>query len=252
MPELELKRFEASLKLLGDGSPEGTVQAMFSPFNKRDEGDDVTLSTFFTDGQPIAMTPWGHNWGDLPPGKGVVRNLTEGAAFDGAFFMDTDSGVQHYRTVKNMGGLQEWSFGFRVLESRVGSFADGNDTPVRYLVRGEIYEVSPVLIGMNRGTYTLGIKGGLPIAEQGDAALAAVRDLLDRSKSLADLRAKDGRVLSEANRKRLGGLLEALKSVQADIEDLLQSTEPPAKGASLLSEFVRYQKITAQLRAIGV
>jgi hypothetical protein len=247
----ELKQFKASLKLM-DGQPEGSVQAMFSIFNKRDEGNDVVLPSFFTDGQPIAMTPWGHNWGDLPPGKGVIRVLTEGAVFDGAFFMDTEQGVQHYRTVKNMGGLQEWSFGFSVKEASIGQFPDGNEMPVRYLVKGETYEVTPCLVGMNRDTFTLGIKSGLPYIEQGDAVLAAVRDLLGRSKSLADLRAKDGRVLSEANRKRLGGLLEALKSVQADIEDLLQSTEPPAKGADLLREFVRYQEITAQLRATGV
>jgi hypothetical protein len=248
---MELKRFEARLKLLGDGSPEGTVQAMFSIFNKRDEGGDVVLPSFFTDGQPVAMSSWGHDWGNLPPGKGVIRVLPEGAAFDGAFFMDTATGQQHYQVVKALSDLQQWSFGFNVLESKVGPFPDGNPDPVRFLVRGETYEVSPVLVGMNRDTYTLGIKSGLPIAEQGDAVLAAVRDLLGRSKSLADLRAKDGRVLSEANRKRLGGLLDALKAVQADIEDLLSSTEPP-KGIDLVHEFVRYQEIRGQIMAIGV
>jgi HK97 family phage prohead protease len=248
MDKLEIKAIPGPIQLKEGGEP-GAVSAVFSTFNVVDGDGDVVLSTAFTHGQKVPMT-WAHDW-SKPVGKGQILIEQERAVFDGGFFLETDMGLEAYKTVKAMSAanLQDWSWGFRVLDA---SFEERDAKPVRVIKRAQVFEVSPVLVGAGVDTYTLGIKSGLPYADEAEQVLATCKAFTERSTSLADVRRKDGRVLSEANRKRLGGLLDALKAVQADIEDLLQSTEPPAKGASLLTEFVRYQKITAQIRAIGV
>src|SRR5215207_2519951 len=153
---MDTKHFKARLNF-GQGDEEGRVLAAVSIFNMIDGDGDVVLPSFFTDGQPVKMAAWGHNWGHLAPGKGVIHVEPECAIFDGEFFLDTTHGLEHYRTVKRLGDLQEWSFGFKVLEAEPGELEGKR---VRFLTRGQIYEVSPVLIGANRETETLAIKAG--------------------------------------------------------------------------------------------
>jgi hypothetical protein len=84
-----------------------------------------------------------------------------------------------------MGDLQEWLFGFRINDYEVAPFQkDGQDeVDVRYLKDLEVFEVSPVLVGANRETYTLAIKSGEEAVyesnnlEEEKAALA--RDMFD-------------------------------------------------------------------------
>jgi len=135
----------------------GTVQSAFSVFNTIDSDGDVVKPSAFKDGQEVPMT-WAHHW-DQPIGKGTVRVGRKQATFDGHFFLDTQAGMEAYKTVKNMAGLQEWSFGFRVLEDEEGDF-EGQQ--VRFLKGLELFEVSPVLVGANRETRTLAIKGAVP------------------------------------------------------------------------------------------
>ncbi len=238
---METKRFQSPLKLLGDDAPEGSFEVVFSTFNVRDLGDDVTLPSFFTDGQELAMAPWGHDWWDLPPAKGVVRVGEKDARLVGQFFMDTQAGQEHYRTVKHLGSLQEWSFGFDTLKSHTGDFDDGVDRQVRFLEEGELFEVSPVLIGMNRDTYTVGIKSGQTFADELDMALAAMSSLVERSQSLADLRAKDGRTLSDRKREQLAKGLADFREVAAQLDALLKSQEgePTVDGLTLFAQFQR-------------
>ncbi len=238
---METKRFQSQLKLLGDDAPEGSVQAVFSTFDVRDRWDDVVLKSFFMDGQEIAMSPWAHDWGGLPPGKGVIRVGDKMAMFDGRFFMDTVSGQEHHKTVKNLGGLQEWSFGYETLKSRTGDFDDGIDRQVRFLEEGEIFEVSPVLIGMNRDTYTVGIKSGQTFADQLDTTLAVVASMVKRAQSLADLRGEKGRTLSDRYREQLAKGLADLRDIAAQLDALLQSqeAEPTVEGIMLFAQFQR-------------
>jgi len=76
------------------------------------------------------------------------------------------------------------------------------------------------------GTFEAAAKKDLAYADQAEMVLAAVTEWIDRTKSLADLRLKEGRVLSTANRKRLASLLEALGTMAKDIKELLEATEP--------------------------
>ena len=73
--------------------------------------------------------------------------------------MDTESGKEAYNIVKNMGDLQQWSFGYKVDDSERGTFQDGEkEIDARYLKGLTVFEVSPVLVGANQETYTMAIK----------------------------------------------------------------------------------------------
>jgi HK97 family phage prohead protease len=236
---MNIKRVTMPLILKADA--EGQVQAVFSTFNVIDKGGDIVLASAFTHGQQVPMT-WSHDW-TMPVGKGQILVESDRAVFDGGFFMGTQAGQEAYKTVKEMGPLQEWSWGFRVADA---TFEQHDGEYVRVIKKAQVFEVSPVLVGEGEGTYTLGIKGSQPYIDHAEAVLAAVRPLVERSKSLADLRAKDGRVLSDANRRKLASLKESLSSILSELDDLLAATEP-AKAADVMALFVEYQHICARM-----
>jgi glucosamine 6-phosphate synthetase-like amidotransferase/phosphosugar isomerase protein len=92
---------------------------------------------------------------------------------------------------------------------------------------------------------------GLTFEAEADIAVESLADVtafVARTRSLADLRAKEGRTLSSANRERLGRLTSAMRESLADIEKLLDETDPD-KASAVLQEYVRYQKIVAELAA---
>jgi HK97 family phage prohead protease len=240
-------------KALGDlawtsDAPEGSLTATFSRFNVVDLDGDVTLSTAFTDGQPVPMV-WAHDW-TRPVGKGAIRVLPDRAVFEGAFFLDTADGLNAYRTVKNMADLQQYSYGYDPVGKRLGEF---EGRPVRFLERLEVFEVSPVLVGAGVGTGTDGIKGaGLSFGDHADRVLVDVQSFIARAGDLSSLRAKEGRVLSEANRGRLRSLLEALQTAGVDIEELLAATEAAPKAADLSSLYHEFLRTEARLNGVAV
>lgn len=138
---------------LPEGAPDGTLEAVFSTFDIVDSDGDIVAASAFTDGQQVPLT-WAHDW-TQPVGKGVIRVMPDRAVFAGQFFLDTAAGREAYQTVKNMGDLQEYSWGFRVLNS---DYAERDGQDVRVITKAEVYEVSPVLVGANRQTGTLALK----------------------------------------------------------------------------------------------
>jgi hypothetical protein len=87
-------------------------------------------------------------------------------------------------------------------------------------------------------------------AEVAAASLADVAAFIARTKSLADLRAKEGRALSATNRDRLAALTSAMRESLAEAEKLLAESDP-AKASAVLQEFIRFEKerFMATLRA---
>jgi HK97 family phage prohead protease len=244
---MEPKEFKARIAFK-DGE-EGAVSALFSHFHSIDQSGDVVLPSFFRDGQEIPMAAWGHDWGQLPPGKGVIRVTDEGALFEGQFFLNTPQGKAHYETVKAMGSLQEWSFGFRVLQADPG-VQDGRD--VRFLVKGETFEASPVLVGDNRNTYTAAIKSArTPMDEQADVVLAAASELSGRLKSLADLRGKEGRTLSTANLERIDALISMLQELRAAGTPRKDEADDEQKAAALAA-VIEAELTLARLAGVAV
>ena len=160
------KEFRAPIALKTGEGEEGTFEAVFATFNVIDRDGDVIKPEAFTEGQRVRIAAWGHNWGVLPVGDGVLSADEETARVKGRFFTDTEGGRETYRTVKNLGPLQEWSFGFDILKSAEGEFEGER---VRYLESLDVYEVSPVMLGAGIGTRTTGIKSSAADAEGASA-----------------------------------------------------------------------------------
>ena len=152
---MKTKQFRAPMSIKAEGDA-GEFTATFSTMNVIDLDGDVTLPGAFTDGEAVRIAYWGHRWHDLPVGKGVIHSDDEKAWVEGAFFLDTEAGSETYKTVKNLGELQEWSYGFDILKEAFGEF-EGQD--VRFLEGLKVHEVSPVFLGAGIGTETTSIKG---------------------------------------------------------------------------------------------
>jgi len=152
---MDYKNFSGSVK----AEKSGEFSALFCKFDQVDKDGDLILREAFTPGQKVACC-WGHDWSRIC-GSGRVEILTgypgPGAVFEGKFFMDTQAGEEAYRTVKNLGELSQWSWGFRTIDS---AYEERNGETIRVIKRVELFEVSPVLIGAGYDTQLLAIKGG--------------------------------------------------------------------------------------------
>lgn len=149
---MKIERKTLALSIIESEVP-GAVSACFSTFNVVDKDGDIVLASAFQPAQPVPLT-WAHDWAQ-PVGKGVIRVDADRAVFDGAFFLETQAGLEAYKTVKAMGSLQEYSFGFSVIDS---SYETRDGKPVRVIKQAKVYEVSPVLVGAGENTRTLAIK----------------------------------------------------------------------------------------------
>ncbi len=242
---MDIKQVRTAAEIKAD-APEGAIRAVFSTFDEVDRDGDIVLASAFTPGQAVPLT-WAHRW-EMPVGRGVIQVEASRAVFDGTLLMDTQAGQEAYKTIKGMGDLQQYSWGFRVVDA---AYEQRDGEYIRIIKRAEVFEVSPVLIGANSGTYTLGIKGSSqPLADHSEAALAAVKDLAERYKSLAGLRAKEGRVLSDANRRRLAAMKDAITQMVSELDSLLAETAPPEKAIDIASLFVEFQRIETGLNDV--
>ncbi len=135
----------------------GEVSAVFSTFDVRDLDGDVVLREAIDDGAEVVISGYGHtSWGGaLPVGKGRIRVTESEAVMDGQFFLDTTAGRDTFAVIKELGGGQQWSYGYDVLDSGPGKF-DGRE--VKFLKRLKVHEVSPVLVGAGVNTRTLAVK----------------------------------------------------------------------------------------------
>jgi len=258
--EIERKSIQVEFK---EASP-GSFIAQIAQFDVMDADGDVTLPGAFPKGKNVLVSAYQHgSWmGALPVGKAVIDEVGEFAIGNGQFNLASDSGKEHYETVKFSAELQEWSYGFKVLEmgseEEMDAWAAAHDgaRPARILKKVDPFEISPVLKGAGVGTATLAIKGnpdaeGSTYADQAEAVLAAAEDLIARTKSLADLRRKDGRELSISNRDRIKKLHASIEDMAKDLKQLLESTEPMDKDAVLKLQ-AEFTKIESEILEVSL
>jgi HK97 family phage prohead protease len=155
----EVERKALTLELKADEP--GALRAVFSTFDVRDKDRDVTLKGAFEDGAPVRLLP-AHDWAHYAIGRGVITTDARQAVFNGHFNLNTTAGRDWYESIKDVADLQEFSYGFDVLDWSAGEF-DGE--PVRFLRKIRVHEVSPVTLGAGEATRVLSIKsaGGLEI-----------------------------------------------------------------------------------------
>lgn len=242
-----------------DDEKEGTFVARIATLDVMDKDGDVTIPGAFQKGAAILISAYQHgSWmGNLPVGKAVINESGDEVLGVGEFNLKTEAGNEHYQAVKFSGELQEWSYGFKVLEvgseKELDSWTDDHDgaRPQRILKKLQVFEMSPVLLGAGVDTATLAIKSVTTYNDQAEMALATVEELVSRTKSLADLRAKEGRVLSEKNRGRMKSLLESISGVAADLKELLDATEPgPDDSEKNASAVLLVAKIKRELAEV--
>ena len=236
--------------LLSFNEAEGKVSAVFSVFNEIDSDGDVVLPKSIRSGygdKGVVMC-WGHDWKNII-GKGKIKQDDEQAVFEGEFNMNTTAGKEAYETVKAMGDIQQWSFGFEVNDSEHGMFKKdgGDEVEVRYLKDVKVWEVSPVLVGANQNTHTLAVKDkdikdeeavddvdtefeevkdekdiGLRFTDEVDNLLIKMVALLKRAKELTALRLGKEKTLSDNSVEALQSLKDALQDMHQDIDTLLR------------------------------
>ena len=173
----------------------GEVEAVFAVLNVIDHDGDVTLPGAFESGTEVRISAYNHeSWkGALPVGKGVISEVGDQAILKGQFFLDTTGGRDTFEVVKQMGDLQEWSYGYDVLVGEPGA-KDGQR--VQFLKRLAVHEVSPVMLGAGIDTRTLAVKG-----RQGDREML----LAIKRKLGGELSDADRRFLLRIRQEMLGG-----------------------------------------------
>jgi len=152
---MERKTYEAKIEFKENADETGAFRAEFATLNVIDHDRDVTEPGAFRDGQETLIEAWNHDYSQLPVGKGVVREDGDKAIIEGRFFLDTLGGLEHYKTVKALGELQEWSYTFDIEDSGFGEFEDQD---VRFLRKLDVWGVAPVQRGAGIDTRTTDIK----------------------------------------------------------------------------------------------
>lgn len=241
-PKMELERKSFTGIELKADKP-GAFIARIATLKVIDKDGDVTLPGAFPEGKTILISAYMHgSWmGELPVGKGVIHEQGEEVLVEGDFNLNSDTGKEHYETIKFAPDLQEWSYGFKIIDAEEDTEYEGNHVN-RILKKLDVFEASPVLRGAGMNTATLAIKNdnkeGLTFTVQAEAALAAVNDLVARAKSLADLRRKEGRDLSKNSREEISRLHDGLGEIEVEIKTLLEKPED-ALSESIRTELKR-------------
>jgi len=242
---------------------EGKVEAVFSVFNEIDSDGDVVRPNSIKSGygdKGVAMV-WGHDWKDVI-GRGEIVQDNNKAVFKGQFIMDTERGRDAYNVVKAMGDLQQWSFGYEVVDSEKGLFQskDGElEQEVRFLNDVKVWEVSPVLVGANQNTYTIGVKEfnkdnlsnndtdididntengkdieqslveGKTFADEVTELRTSLVALIDRTKDLTSLRLEKEKQLSKESSDLLVELQLDLEKAYGELADIFAIALPEDK-----------------------
>lgn len=212
---------------------QGEVEAVFATLGVKDLHGDVTLKGAFKSGEEVRLSAYNHeSWkGALPVGKGTIEEVGDNVVFKGRFFMDTTGGKDTFHTVKEMGGLQEWSYGYETLDQEPGQ-KDGEQ--VNIIKSQKVHEVSPVLQGAGIGTQTTAVKqaekdneeletspeteySGLKFSDHVEKVLADISELSERTSSVVALRAEKGKenplsASAEPMVKELSSHLETLNT----------------------------------------
>jgi uncharacterized protein len=246
----ERKAWEGDLRV--EDEAQGVVHAVVSVFGNVDAEDDLVHPGAFAKeiaaGRARGRFPpgvWSHDWKSPVARTMDAREEGDGLHVIGQFNLETQRGRETFSDIK-AGIIDQYSFGYRAIDPET---IDG----VRHLKELRWYEWSPVLHGMNEATYTVGVKrllgDGLPLEEYLDALGDEAEEALRRVTARAELRAKEGRVMSRRNRERLASLAEALEGTSAEVRAFLAEMEPQA--ALLDARTINLLLLDQAARAMG-
>lgn len=205
----------------------GEVTAVFSTYDVVDSDGDVTKAGAFTDGEQVLISAYGHkSWdGLLPVGRGAIRAGKGEGVLDGRFFLNTEAGRDTFTTVRELGDLGQWSYGYDVTKESFGEFEGKR---VRFLEGLKVHEVSPVLLGAGVNTRTLSAKSHMKFADEGDAVLAALAQFSERAADVMAMRREKGKGLSPESADLVARVEAECKRLAAVLGE--QASEPDIGG----------------------
>lgn len=173
---------------------QGIAEMIVSVFNCKDAANDRVLPGFFAKSikvkypkgvwmhewtRPIAKTLEAEEW--LPGDNRLPEEIRHlgGLYIKAQFNLEVQDGRDAFSHLK-FGTVDEFSFGYDVTSERYNSKEGCND-----LIEGIIYEWSPVLVGCNRRTALMSVKGQQPQVKaqylgeyaEGSATFDAIREL---------------------------------------------------------------------------
>lgn len=218
----------------------GEVTAVVSVFNVVDRDRDVILPGAIKDGTVVKLSGYGHDVvieGKAPAGKGVIRVDGDRAVFHGKYFMSTQRGQEAFAVVKELGPDSEWSIGFPNRLVRTAPMTkEWESKGARRVISGmDVREVSPVFVGANQYTSTVGTKeaktdeelAAEKAAEEAKAAeeraiLQAVADRMAEVKAAKEAEAAaqaeaEAKAAQEAETARIAAEAEAERTRIADM-----------------------------------
>lgn len=157
---------------------QGIVEAIVSVFNNVDSYNERILPGFFKDSlaEKLPKGVWMHRWFEpvaktleayeCDPGHPKLPEKIKhlgGLYIQGHFNLKTDRGANAFSDI-DFGIIDEFSIGFTII-----SYTHNKDSGITDLVKGRLYEWSPVLYGANPATAVISAKniGGVtnPYAE---------------------------------------------------------------------------------------
>lgn len=255
------------------GIDDRTVTGIFAVHGNVDSGGDRSWPGAFSDtkvnGRDRSVFLWQHNMHEPPVAtidyiKEVSRaELPESVL---SYAPDATGGVEVARTyyeneraqgvfeAVEKGGLREMSYAFDLIQYDFEKEDDGKAT-VRNLRKVSLFDISDVNYGLNPATEGMKeIKRLLESSTSFDGHAGGVESVLaafaERAAHMQEVRAKEGRVLSGANRKRIESLLTSLQTVSDDLAALLEATAPKADPDFVRTLFIDYQRLQAQLNGV--
>lgn len=163
--ELKKRLMKSGVRFEVKDAEQGTVEAVFATFLVKDLHDDWTLPEAFENGAQVLISAYNHKswWDGIPVGRGVIRVEETRAVLVGQFNLKTEVGREHFEMVKFTGELQEWSYGFDILETGEVTEELRQKGVRRVLKKVQVYEVSPVMLGAGLDTETLSVKAAPPV-----------------------------------------------------------------------------------------
>jgi HK97 family phage prohead protease len=213
-------------------------------FNNVDSYGDRVKYGFFDDSLKTKLPKgvWAHDWKtpvaktlearELMPGDAMLPDSLKdlgGLYIRGQFNMNTQRGRETYSDIKE-GIIDEFSIGYSVVEE---TFAQDG---ARELVKGKLYEWSPVLFGANSQTALISAKG---LNDDLEDVGADVGRIITRLNERAEIRQKEGRTLSSANVARLTELMDTLTAAVGNIKMLIDAAQPVSAKAAMEMEALR-------------
>lgn len=241
---MDLTKSIHSCQIKSVNADEGILEAIVSVFNNVDSVGDRVMLGFFDETLKRKMPKgvWMHDWNapvaktlearELAPNDPLLPDHIKGLGglyVKSKFNLNTQRGREAFSDIKE-GIIDEFSIGYTVTEDRIAT--DGT----RELVKGTLYEWSPVLYGANPQTAMIGAKG---LQEDIDGVGHEVERLLGRLTERAAIREKEGRTLSSANVARLSTLLDSLESAIGSIKELMESAKPKGEKVAMQMQALR-------------